>query len=72
MKSLLFAKGSEFSVSVIALAKNQTLYKFGNEIYMYMYNSSIVLNIVIPPLVTSCKILIISMNFLSALAARKG
>ena len=32
-------------------------------------DSGIVLNIVIPPLVASCKILIISVNFLEALAA---
>ena len=40
-------------------------------IYIYIYDSGIVLNIVIPPLVTSCKILIIIVNFLAALAARK-
>ncbi len=38
---------------------------------IYIYDSGIVLNIVIPPLVTSCKILIIIVNFLAALAARK-
>ena len=38
----------------------------------YMYYSGIVLNIVIPPLVTSCKILIISVNFLATLVARKA
>ena len=37
----------------------------------FINNSDIVLNIVIPPLVTSCKILIIIVNFLAALAARK-
>ena len=40
-------------------------------IYIYIYDSDIVLNIVIPPLVTSCKILLIIVNFLAALAARK-
>ena len=39
--------------------------------YIYIYDSVIVLNIVIPPLVTSCKIPIIIVNFLAALAARK-
>ena len=44
---------------------------FTNNIYIYIYDSDIVLNIVIPPLVTSCKILLIIVNFLAALAARK-
>ena len=35
---------------------------------IYIYDSDIVLNIVIPPLVTSCKILLIIVNFLAALA----
>ena len=39
---------------------------------IYTYDSDIVLNIVIPPLVSSCKILVTSVNFLVALAARKG
>ena len=39
---------------------------------MYTYDSKIVLNIVIPPVMTSCKILATSVNFLVALAARKG
>ena len=38
----------------------------------YRYDSGIVLNTVITPLVTSCKILIIMVNFLVTLAARKG
>ena len=41
---------------------------FLQTIYIYIYDSGIVLNIVIPPLVTSCKILIIILNFLAALA----
>ena len=50
----------------ISIALNDFFYK------QYIYNDSgIVLNIVIPPLVTSYKILIIIVNFLAALAARK-
>ena len=41
-------------------------------INIYTYDSNIVLNIVIPALMTSCKILATSVNFLGALAARKG
>ena len=41
-------------------------------IYIYTYDSKIVLNIVISPVMTSCKILATSVNFLGALVARKG
>ena len=51
----------------ISTALNDFFYKQ----YIYIYDSGIVLNIVIPPLVTSCKIPIIIVNFLAALAARK-
>ena len=68
MKSLLLAKG------VLIFCQ---CYCFGQKWNImlgmrYVYDSGIVLNIVIPPLVTSCKILIISVNFLAALAARRG
>ena len=51
----------------ISTALNNFFYKQ----YKYIYDSGIVLNIVIPPLVSSCKILIVIVNFLAALAARK-
>ena len=51
----------------ISTALNNFFYKQ----YIYIYDSDIVLNIVIPPLVTSCKILLIIVNFLAALVARK-
>ena len=51
----------------ISTAVKQFFYKQ----YTYIYDSGIVLNIVIPPPVNSCKILIIIVNFLAALAVRK-
>ena len=69
MKSLLLAKGVWIFCQCDCFGQKSNLTLIWER---YICDSGIVLNKVIPPLVTSCKILNISVDFLAALAVRKG
>ena len=71
MKSLLFAKEVWIFCQCNCFGQKSNLTLI-SEWDMNIYDCGIVLNIFIPPLVTSCKILIINVNFLAALEVRKG